>query len=94
MARHIELEPPSVNNLVQIMNSDLTTNENDRKHKFVNMVFKKLTKKIKDGVSNPKDQSNPKDSSSNRSATDENTSEDDYIDNSIIYLDSSEYISD
>lgn len=91
MARHIELEPPSVNNIVQMMNSGLATYEKDRKHKFVNMVFKKLTKKIENDMDSPKD--NDLASSSNHSTTEENSSEDDNIDSSMNYLDSSENIS-
>lgn len=90
MARHIELEPPSVNNLVQFMNNDLSSYEKDRKHKFVNMVFKKLTEKIEDGISGSKDDYSP----SNNSTAEDNTSEDDNIDSSMNYLDSSENISD
>ncbi|XP_026322958.1 uncharacterized protein LOC113232439 [Hyposmocoma kahamanoa] len=71
MARHIELESPSVNNLVQIMSSDLTTHEKDRKHKFVRTVFKKLMEKIEAGVNSPKDDDLT--SSSNRSTAEENT---------------------
>lgn len=92
MARHVELESPSVNNLLRIMDNDLTSYERDRKHNFVNMVFKKLTKKIEDGVSNPADDDLAL--SSNHKTTEENTSEDDNIDSSINNLDSSENISD
>lgn len=93
MARHIELGPPSVNNLDQFMNKALrNAYEKERKQKFVKLVFKKLTEKIEDGVRGPKDDQSH--SPSNRSSSEENSSEDDNIDISINYLDSSENISD
>lgn len=91
MARHIELEPPSVNNLNQIMNSRLASDDKEKRHKFYNMVFQKLTEKIGDGVNGPKHDGDL--AALSNSTTDENTSEDDNIDCSIKHLDSFENIS-